>query len=166
MLLAPGVSEHLDFVAQNASYEQQLQSAGKAYLDWYMLSQVRGVQGQGSALGSDANGGTPQMASLRTRAGVKASSRASGLIWGKAGFGHLDLAAMRDSHDDALWGPCSHRIESAKRARPMNCLVPASSVCRARTSGEQAEVRLSAATMPFYCPGKASNDSHKVEPGA
>ena len=40
VLAAPGESEHLDFVDRTISYEDQLQVAGKAYLDWYMLSQV------------------------------------------------------------------------------------------------------------------------------
>ena len=40
----PGVSEHIDFVAKNITYEEQLEAAGKAYLDWYMLSQVQGAR--------------------------------------------------------------------------------------------------------------------------
>lgn len=40
VLQAPGESEHLDFVNRTTSYEEQLQSAGKAYLDWHMLRQV------------------------------------------------------------------------------------------------------------------------------
>jgi len=41
VMAAPGESEHLDFVDRTVSYEEQLQVAGKAYLDWYMLSQVQ-----------------------------------------------------------------------------------------------------------------------------
>ena len=44
VLSAPGVSEHIDFVAKNITYEEQLEAAGKAYLDWYMLSQVQGAR--------------------------------------------------------------------------------------------------------------------------
>ena len=40
VLQAPGESQHLDFVNRTTSYEEQVQSAGKAYLDWYMLRQV------------------------------------------------------------------------------------------------------------------------------
>jgi len=61
VLAAPGESEHLDFVDRTISYEDQLQVAGKAYLDWYMLSQVRGL---GS--GSGASGGAPQASKLVT----------------------------------------------------------------------------------------------------
>ena len=38
--MAPGESEHLDFIDKKLSYEDQLHVASKAYLDWYMLSQV------------------------------------------------------------------------------------------------------------------------------
>ena len=42
VLAAPGESTHIDFV-NSTSYEEQLEAAGKAYLDWYMLTQVRGL---------------------------------------------------------------------------------------------------------------------------
>ena len=40
VLSAPGVSEHIDFIT-SITYEGQLEAAGKVYLDWYMLTQVR-----------------------------------------------------------------------------------------------------------------------------
>jgi hypothetical protein len=40
VLAAPGESTHIDFV-NSTNYEEQLEAAGKAYLDWYMLTQVR-----------------------------------------------------------------------------------------------------------------------------
>jgi hypothetical protein len=46
VLSAPGVSTHIDFV-NSTNYEEQLEAAGKAYLDWYMLTQVRAPKAQG-----------------------------------------------------------------------------------------------------------------------
>ena len=49
VLAAPGESTHIDFV-NSTSYEGQLEAAGKAYLDWYMLTQVRGPGVRGFAV--------------------------------------------------------------------------------------------------------------------
>ena len=51
VLSAPGLSTHIDFV-NATSYEEELRSAGKAYLDWYMLTQVRGLKSREVASGS------------------------------------------------------------------------------------------------------------------
>jgi hypothetical protein len=62
VLAAPGESTHIDFV-NSTNYEEQLEAAGKAYLDWYMLTQMEVlIMSRGGFSISAAHRGLPRRA--------------------------------------------------------------------------------------------------------
>jgi len=144
VLSAAGVSEHLDFVAQNATYEEQLQSAGKAYLDWYMLSQVRG-----SGSGSEANGGTPQIADLNLGSESGLPQRRALPSGGERGSG--SRRHERPTRGRLSRYPCAeHR--SMSRARPNGFVRSLHPLCVKLAPPWYRTARRSTAAIPLQTP--------------